>query len=82
MNSCLQVIVNKFEALGTAGEGFAWVDFYLFIISHSSATGLGPAADGWTCVCKLFSMNLKPLGTAGMCSVSDVFFLEFIFFIL
>jgi hypothetical protein len=27
MNSYLQVIVNKFEALGIAGEGFAWVEY-------------------------------------------------------
>jgi hypothetical protein len=35
MNSCLQVIVNKFEALGTADEGFAWVEYVWNLFFHS-----------------------------------------------
>jgi hypothetical protein len=35
MDSFLHDFVNEFEALGTAGTGFACVEFYLKFFSHS-----------------------------------------------
>jgi hypothetical protein len=35
MDSFLPDFVNEFEALGSAGTGFDWVEFYLKIFSHS-----------------------------------------------
>jgi hypothetical protein len=64
----------KLKPLGTAGTGSVWDDFFLNFFSQSKATKLGPAADSWTCVCKLLYMNLKPLGTAGTGSAWDAFF--------
>jgi hypothetical protein len=79
MDSCLRDFVNESEVLGTAGTGFAWVEFYLKFNSHSWATGLGPIADWWARVCKFVSMNLKPLGTAGSGSDWGEYYLKFFF---
>jgi hypothetical protein len=35
MDSFLHDFVNEFEALGTVGTGFAWVEFYLKFFYHS-----------------------------------------------
>jgi hypothetical protein len=45
MDSFLHDFVNEFEALGTAGIGFARVEFNLKFFYQSRSTGLGPAPD-------------------------------------
>jgi hypothetical protein len=77
MDSFLHDFVNEFEALGTAGTGFACVEFYLKFFSHSWAIGLGPAVDLWARVCFFISMNLKPLGNANTSSVWGEYYLNF-----
>jgi hypothetical protein len=45
VDSILHNYVNEFEALGTAGTGFAQVELNLKFFSHSRATRLGPTVD-------------------------------------
>jgi hypothetical protein len=79
MDLCLQLFVNEFEAQGTADTGNVLVEHFFIFFFHFWATGLGLAADAWTCVCNSLSMNLKLQGTAGTDSVLGECYLSFFF---